>query len=140
MTPDDSTVVDVHALNLHPNACDVSAPITLAMDFTPSEPVAAGTWEVDAVNPADRTLTLGRTAEANYAAGERSTCTFSAPTLIDASVIPEHELINCGLLTATLRSADRDVYALSMVCRVTRGQGKDAPAFVRRVFNPLVEE
>ena len=73
MTPDDSAVVDVHALNLHPNACDVSAPITLAMDFTPSEPVAAGTWEVtytvDAVNPADRTLTLGRTAESQLRGG-----------------------------------------------------------------------
>ncbi|DBA81111.1 hypothetical protein WJX79_005171 [Trebouxia sp. C0005] len=131
MTPTLS-VIDLEVI---PNDCPLSDPLTLAVSFEADQPVKEAHWEVQYMvdmTAQRHVLQLGSTEVQDYPAG-KSTMHFSA-SAIDISGLKRSWLNNVGLLLMILiDQAGEQIIQVSMVTQIEQ-QGDN---FIRHMLSPL---
>lgn len=135
----DVPTIDVTRISVEPNNCTISERLDLELDFSTSDDITNGVWEVKYMVDSIRKrhiIVLGASKPRDYPSGEASFA-FGVDS-IDVSGIKPSALSNAGLLIASLSgessSGDRvEIIDVNLVVQVS----KDGDDFVRCVFNPL---
>ncbi|DBA92410.1 hypothetical protein WJX77_005875 [Trebouxia sp. C0004] len=127
--------LSITGLQVTPNDCPLSDPLTLEVSFETDQPVKEAHWEVQYM--VDMTakrhlLQLGVTEVQDYPAG-KSTMHFSA-SAIDISSLKPSWLNNVGLLLMILiDKAGEHIMQISMVTQIEQQGDK----FIRHMLSPL---
>ena len=127
--------IEVKAVHLSPNECQLTEPIHLQIDFTTHKHLHNAHWRLSFLADtahARKIVLLGETPRTEYAVGAH-TMQYDASTDAVAQ-LQHHVLANVGLLLLHLYSADDEVLQVSMVTQVAAdSDGK----LTRCIFNPL---
>ncbi len=130
-----SAEIEVKAVRVSPNECELTQPIHLELEFTTPKHITNAYWRLSFLADtahARKIVLLGQTPHTEYAVGAH-TMQYDAST--DAVMqLQHHVLANVGLLLLHLYSADDEVLQVSMVTQVAAdSDGK----LTRCIFNPL---
>ncbi|CAH0476386.1 unnamed protein product [Peronospora belbahrii] len=134
--------VDVKAVNVSPNPAALADELNLEVRFHLETPITNGIWDIEylvdlvtnrhMINILSMPLYLLRQVEAtSYAQGDNR-LHFSTPR-VNVSDIQSSQLINCGLLIASLKDDAGDIMDLKMVIQVSEQRG----GLQRIIYSPL---
>ncbi|KAK2961446.1 hypothetical protein BLNAU_3567 [Blattamonas nauphoetae] len=129
--------IEITNLTTVPNDCLLSAPLDLTVGLKLEKPIKAGKWVIRFIfdfSFQKHSVVLLETQPKDYSAGE-STETFHIDS-IDLSGLKEKELLNMGLLSASLfieNETKNSALDINMCTEIT----KEKDGYRRTILNPL---
>ncbi|KAL0479868.1 hypothetical protein AKO1_007379 [Acrasis kona] len=128
--------INVTRVSTQPNECLIEEQLNIEIDFTTDRTIENGVWEIKYnvdFSSKRHIIEVGKSEAKRYEANVPHTFSHHVDKL-NLDGISSSLLNNMGLLLATLKDGSSEIFQLSCVVQVTKGENK---SFIRNVLNPL---